>query len=215
MNGPTYSEDGQWVWDGNDWVPVAQPNVPINNVPNQYNHQMQVNPQQMQVNPQSYSQTPGQVVVYSSPKSSSSKPIIIVVSLVIGVALLVVLAGVLYVWASSLAEDEIEGKWYDDDGEWIEFSSGDKFECSSGCNFDEWRMGENSGEVAFCIDDSNADGGGCDGSWYYTYEYEVKGDVLFLARHDSVGNIGECIIFVKSGNSYSDTYDSETSPSWC
>ena len=109
MNGPTYSEDGQWIWDGNGWVPAAQPQVPVNNVPNQYNNQMQVNPQQMQVNPQSYSQTPGQVVVYSSPKSRSSKPIIIVVSLVIGVALLVILAGVLYSWASSLAEDEIEG----------------------------------------------------------------------------------------------------------
>ena len=214
MNGPTYSEDGQWVWDGNDWVPVAQPHIPINNVPNQYNNQMQVNPQQMQVNPQSYSQTPGQVVVYSSPKSSSSKPIIIVVSVVIGVALLVGLAWGLYAWASSLAEDEIEGKWYGDDGEWIEFSSGDKFECS-GCDYDEWRMGENSGEVAFCIDDSYADGGGCDGSWYYTFEYEVKGDVLFLARHDSGGNPGTCSVFVKSGNSYNDAVNSETSPSWC
>ena len=145
---------------------------------------------------------------------SSSKPIIIVVSLVIGVAVLIGLAWGLYAWASSLAEDEIEGKWYDDDGDWIEFSSGDKFECTD-CNFDEWRMGEDSGEVALCADDSDAQGGGCDGSWYYTFEYEVKGDVLFLAPHNPGGNIGSCTIFVKSGNSYSDTYDSESSPSWC
>lgn len=214
MSGPTYSEDGQFVWDGNGWVPVAQPQVPINYGVNQYNT-MQVNPQPMQVNPQPM-QSSNQVVVYSS-DNKSGKPVVVVVSIVVGIVLIIVLASVLYVWASSLAEDELEGKWYDEDGEYIEFSSSGDFNCGSDCVWDEWIMGENSGEIGFCDDDPYSDGGGCGGSYYYMYEYEVKGDVLFLARHNDNGEpvSGLCYAFVKSGNSYSSTVDSETSPSWC
>ncbi len=142
-------------------------------------------------------------------------PLFIVGGVIGGIVIIIVLAGVLYVWANSLAEDELEGTWYDEDGEWIEFSSGNSFDCED-CNFDEWIL-PNSGEVAFCNDSPNAQGGGCDGSWYYTYEYEVKGDVLFLAPHDSGGNVqsGACTIFVKSGNSYYNTANSEPSPYWC
>ena len=207
MSGPNYSEDGQWMWDGNDWVPVGQPNVPINNAVNQYaptNTNYQMAPQSNE-----------QVVVYSSPESSSGKPVIIVVSIVVGIALVIILAGVLYVWASSLSEEEVEGKWYDDEGEWIELTSDGKFKCSESCGFDEWRIGENSGEIGFCEDDSNSEGGGCDESYYYIYEYEVKGDVMYLARHDTGGNPGNCIALVKSGNSYNDAVNSESSPSWC
>lgn len=210
MSGPTYSEDGQWVWDGNGWVPVAQPNVPINNVVTQYSP--------MNTNQQIAPQSTEQVVVYNLPQSSSSKPIIIVVSVVIGVGIMIVLAGVLYVWASSLVEEELEGKWYTEDGEWIEFASNGDYDCSSSsCSLDEWRIGDDSGELGLCDDDPNSQGGGCDESYYYVFEYEVKGDVLFLAPHDDYGDpMNEyCVALVKSGNSYSSTANSETSPSWC
>ena len=215
MSGPTYSEDGQFVWDGNGWVPVAQPQVPINYGVNQYNT-MQVNPQPMQVNPQPM-QSSNQVVVYSS-DNKSGKPVVVVVSIVVGIVLIIVLASVLYVWASSLVEEELEGKWYTEDGDWIEFSSNGDYDCSSSsCELDEWRLGENSGEVALCDDDPGSQGGGCDGSYYYVFEYEVKGDVLFFAPHNDYGDpVSEvCVAMVKSGEPYSSTVNAETSPYWC
>jgi hypothetical protein len=140
------------------------------------------------------------------------KPLLIVGGVIV---IIVILASVLYVWANSLVEDELEGTWYDEENEWIEFSSDNTFRCED-CPFEGWSLGESSGEVGFCDDSPGALGGGCDGSYYYVYEYEVKGDVLFLAPHDSRGIIesAKCNILVKSWYDYN-TANSETSPYWC
>lgn len=219
MNGPTYSEDGQWVWDGNDWVPVAQPMVPINHAVNQYDP-MQVTPQPMQVNPQSYSQTPGQVVVYSSPQSSSSKPIIIVVSLVIGVAVLIGLAWGLYAWASELAEEAEEndpnlvGIW-SNPADRLDLESNGDMSDSSGILID-WH---NNGDSIYFDSDNGT-------TYKFKYLINYEWDVVFLVPYDTDGDLSEedCIAYFKgtqgSNSSYFDdrinqVYDDGAFPSWC
>jgi hypothetical protein len=142
------------------------------------------------------------------------KPLLIVGGVIVGIAILVVLAGVLYVWANSLVEDELEGTWYAENNNWIKFNSDHTFDCNSQCDYDEWKMSDDSGEIGFCVDRAAY---GCDDSMYQVYKYEVKGDVLFLAPVEPDGTSGDCLISVRAENpaSYEGEASSESPPYWC
>ena len=132
---------------------------------------------------------------------------------IVAFVILGVLAFVLEIWAESLIEDEIEGTWVNSEGDWIKFNSDKSGSGSGDWSFDGWII--QGSELGFCVDEPDS---GCDDSIYYTWEYEVKGDVLFIAPHEDLnGNIDEdgCEIWVKSGEPYSSTASSESTPYWC
>ena len=83
---------------------------------------------------QQYQNYPSQVIITEGPKSGKSLGFILLV-VVFGVAAIVVLSGILYVWSSSLSDDSNftwngdldseyqDVKWYDSEGDWEMYSS--------------------------------------------------------------------------------------------
>jgi len=40
MTGPTFSPDGQWMWDGNSWIPAPPQSNTLSHTPSPINHQV-------------------------------------------------------------------------------------------------------------------------------------------------------------------------------
>ena len=122
MQGGQLSPDGLWQWNGTEWVP-AQSNTPpaaaiqmsphegSAHQPSQVAYQQQGAPQQIvqSVNQIPNAQSQPQLIYQNTQSNGSLIAVGVIVGLVILVAITVVLAGVLYVWASSLAEGNTDG----------------------------------------------------------------------------------------------------------
>ena len=131
------SDDGYWKMVEGEWVPTD----------------LQIQALQEGATPHVsntvLAQVPGQVVIYSSSSSDGlGKVLKIVVGAIIGVALLVVLSGILYVWASSLSEEtdsSLVGTWTNPETELEMMRNGDA-EISS-ATFESWYL--QSGDLYF------------------------------------------------------------------
>ena len=96
------------------------------------------------------------------------------------IALTVVLAAVLYWWASELAEDEIVGEWSNSTVT-MEFKSDGSVSDSTGV-WNEWRV---SGDTLYLVDDEEPE-------YEYYFKYAISDEVLFIAPldyDDSIQNI--------------------------
>lgn len=199
------SDDGYWKMVEGEWVPTD----------------LQIQALQEGATPHVsntvLAQVPGQVVIYSSSSSDGlGKVLKIVVGAIIGVALLVVLSGILYVWASSLSEEtdsSLVGTWTNPETELEMMRNGDA-EISS-ATFESWYL--QSGDLYFEDED-----------YYYKYKYQIVNDILFLAPYDE-SNDGElleedCRALIKGENGSSESYFNDRIesaeadgdfPSWC
>ncbi|MEU4194988.1 hypothetical protein AB0E69_24020 [Kribbella sp. NPDC026611] len=89
---PTYSDDGQWWWDGRSWRPLAE--LPPQQQP-QYSPPQQYAPPQQQYPPQQY--TPQQQGFYNPPPPKKKTSTGLIVGLLV-VALVVLSGGGVLVW---------------------------------------------------------------------------------------------------------------------
>lgn len=134
-----------------------------------------------------------------------------VVAVVFGLVIVTVLAGILYVWANNLADDNIEGTWYNPI-DTITFSSDGSMAESTGTLI-EWRTDDKN---LYMVDKD-------DQEYEYYFRYEISDDVLFMAPydHDLVTIIGEeCIAYSKSSTATDEDDFSEQLvrvawPDWC
>ncbi len=134
---------------------------------------------------QQYVQQPVMVMPHTSP---GSKTILYVVGgISIAVVGLVLLAGLLYVWASDLATQEnddnqtIAGTWYNPVQTFTFSSDGDMEDNAT--TFVEWRV---EGNNLYLVDST-------DPGYEYYFRYSISNDVLFVAPidHDYVSVIEE------------------------
>ena len=160
-------------------------------------------------------QTSGQYVVVSSANNGGGKTgVMIIAGIVIGVALLVILSGVLYVWASNLAENqpsELVGDWTNPEDK-LELESNGKAKESTG-TFETWYTMD--GKLYFEDDE-----------YYYDYKYSIVDNILFMAPYDE-NNIlleDDCVAYLKGLTGQSESYyndrinqaDSNGEiPNWC
>ena len=124
--------------------------------------------------------------------------------------IVIILAGVLYVWANSLASDEIEGTWYNPAQTLTYSSNGDLSDSTS--TFSEWRI---DGNRLYMVDANDRD-------YEYHFQYKISGDVLFIAPIDFDGTIkGEdCSAYsrnsaAKDMDEFEDEVNFVVWPSWC
>ena len=120
------------------------------------------------------------------------------------IALTVVLAAVLYWWASELAEDEIVGEWSNSTVT-MEFKSDGSVSDSTGV-WNEWRV---SGDTLYLVDDEEPE-------YEYYFKYTISYEVLFIAPIDYDDSIQSenCVAFAADGVEWEDA-EYTTWPSWC
>ncbi len=197
------SDDGFWQLVDGDWVPTE---LQVQTIANGANPHFDTIPQ-----------TSEQVMIYSSPQSSgASKTLIVIGVVVVGLILTVILAGVLYAWASSLAEDNessLVGTWTNPEDKLELKDNGDVKESTN--TFDTWYT--RGGDLYFEDED-----------YYYKFKYLIVDDILFLVPYDESGD-GEiieedCIAYLEGNNGESESYfndridQAESNgefPSWC
>jgi len=176
----------------------------------------QVTSQYSNLNVNTMPQTSGQYVVVTSTNNGGGKTgAMIIAGIVIGVALLVVLSGVLYVWASNLAAENqpsnLVGDWTNPEDK-LELESNGKAKESTG-TFETWYTMD--GKLYFE-----------DGEYYYEYKYTIVDEILFMAPYDENDVLLEddCVAYLKGLNGESESYyndrinqaDSNGEiPNWC
>ena len=176
----------------------------------------QVTSQYSNMNVNTMPQTSGQYVVVSSSNSGGGKTgAMIIFGIVIGVALLVVLSGVLYVWASNLAAENqpsnLVGDWTNPEDK-LELESDGKAKESTG-TFETWYTMD--GKLYFE-----------DQIYYYEYEYTIVDDILFMAPYDDDDVLLEddCVAYLKGLTGKSESYYNDRInqadangdiPNWC
>ena len=236
------------------WQVCPYCSTPLNMQPNlQPTYAQQIPAQTYQAQPQyqteyvtqvpptpQYQNYPQQMII--SPSSNPGKSIGIgFLIAILAVAFTVVLAGVLYVWASSLADDssnytwsgdldsEFQNvRWYDSDGGWEKYTSSNNYEST-----DMSEMSDNFSRVDVQFSNSNL---------RMTYEAKQSSDFPDFtvdARHQLVGDVwfyqmtkvtmdgevtniddGECIAVIHEDSyagpsSWRNEVGSTNWPSWC
>jgi len=201
------SDDGYWALIDGNWVPTELQNQAIAQGANPHVGNTHVN---------TMPQTSEQVVNYSSPSSGGvDKTLIVIGAIVVGVILIVILSMVLYVWASSLAEDNQEpslvGDWTNPNDKLELQSNGDAKETTG--TFESWyTVGEN-----LYFEDED---------YSYKFRYSIVDDVLFLAPYDEDGILSEedCIGYLEGTSGESESYFNDRIeqvesngwfPNWC
>jgi len=204
------SDDGYWQEMNGEWVPTELQNKALSNGAQHHTFPAENTPQPNAM------MTHSQIGVMQAPPQNGLKIVIIVtVSLVVGVILVGLLAGVLYVWASSLAEEqdsELIGTWTNPADRMFFESNGD-IEESTG-TFETWYT--TNSDVFFEDDDE----------YYYNFKYIVVDDLFFLAPYDASEELLEddCIAYLKGETGatesiYNDRIEKANTdgliPSWC
>ena len=171
--------------------------------------------QQYVQQPEQFFQQPVMVMPHTSP---GSKTILYVVGgISIAVVGLVLLAGLLYVWASDLATQEnddnqtIAGTWYNPVQTFTFSSDGDMEDNAT--TFVEWRV---EGNNLYFVDST-------DPEYEYYFRYSMSNNVLFLAPldYDLVTVVGEdCSAYTRdiAGrglDEYADLVVRAEWPDWC
>ncbi len=210
------SDDGVWMWNGEKWIPNP------NHLPNS-DHQLPHEPvhQQMPI-PQTM---PNQIVTIQATNKQKSG---LWVSLVLGipiviVAITVVLAGVLYVWASDLAEEqnqeELAGTWYNP-GDTLTLYSNGSVDESTG-TITHWSTEGYNLTTTFLIDGEEVD-------LIWRYEIKIDNDddrVLFMAFYDVENETqtdeisgDSCVVYFDSVRGTEESYVEDKIaiiPEWC
>ena len=216
------SDDGVWMWNGKEWIP--NPNRAVDKKePTQSQFQQMQNTQVAQFH--GYGQNAQMLLVQQTNKSKSGLwiALVIVVLPILFVAFTVVMAGVLYVWASDLAEEQdqtdLAGTWYNNADTMTLYSNGSVDE-SSGLIIEWSSEGENL-TTTFFIDGEEID---------LIWKYEIKIDsdddrILFMAYFDSENGVqtnevaeNSCIAYVDSVKGTEEDYIQRKQaiiPDWC
>jgi hypothetical protein len=215
------SNDGVWMWNGKEWIP--NPDRAVDKIePAQTQFQPMQNTQ--------FAEYPGvgqnaqMLLVQQTKKPKTGLWISLVIVLpILFVAFTVVMAGVLYVWASDLAEEQdqtdLAGTWYNQVDTMTLYSNGSVDE-STGLIV-SWSAQGNNLTLTLLIDEQEID---------VISKYEIKTDsdsdrILFFAYYDvedgvQTNNIAEdsCILYVDSVKASEEDY-METKraiiPEWC
>ena len=218
------SDDGFWMWNGNDWMP--NPNQPPKTElsvekANNYSDQTNTN-----ASPTLPYQISDQSVMYIQPKNESRAALWVSLAVIIPivlVAITVVLAGVLYVWASSLAEEqdqtELAGTWYNYTDTMTLYSNGTVSESTG--SLTEWSSEGYNLTTTFMID-----GDEIDLVWRYEIKIDSDGDrILFIAFYDSESGVqtneiadDSCVIYIDSVRGADEDYFDDKRaifPDWC
>ena len=188
---------------------------------------------------QQYQNYPSQVIITEGPKSAKSLGFILLV-IILGIAAIVVLSGILYVWSSSLSDDSNytwsgdlnseyqDIRWYDSEGDWEMYTSRNTLEGPSldelSKNFSKINAEFQYGDFRFTYDASSS-------SEYEDFTVEGKQQIIkdvwfvLMTKVISEGEIadvdeGECFAVV-----HEDAYSGQSSwrtevestewPSWC
>lgn len=203
---PQVSDDGYWVLVDGNWTPTELQNEAIAKgaIPYDGNQAVYATPQ-----------ISGQTVIYSSPSSDGAKKTLIIIGIIaVGIILTVVLAGVLYAWASSLAEEQdpnLVGDWTNPSDK-LELQSNGDAKDSTG-TFESWHT---VGKKLYFEDED----------YSYKFRYSLVDDILFLAPYDEDGELVEsdCIAYLQGLNGESESYftdkieNAESNgkfPDWC
>jgi hypothetical protein len=215
------SEDGVWMWNGKEWIP--NPNRAVDKKePAQSQFQQMQNTQVAQY--PRYGQNAQMILVQQTKKSKSGLWISLVIILpILFVAFTTVMAGVLFVLASELAEEQdqtdLAGTWYNNADTMTLYSNGSVDE-SSGLII-EWSSDGENLTTTFFIDGEEID---------LIWKYEIKIDsdddrILFMAYFDSENGIqtnevaeNSCIAYVDSVKGTEEDYIERKQaiiPDWC
>lgn len=197
------SDDGYWKFVDGEWGPTELQDQAI---------AQGANPHVGNTYENIIPQTSEQIVIYSSPSSGGGNTTLIVIGTVIGgLILTVILAGVLYEWATSLAESDLVGDWTNPVDKLELQSNGDAKESSG--TFESWYI---EGQSIFFEDKD----------YSYEFRYSVVGDILFLAPYGADGVLSEeeCIAYLEGNSGESESHfndrleqaqsDGEY-PNWC
>jgi len=218
------SDDGLWMWNGNEWIPNP-------NQPNESKLTTEISGQNLYENDMNLvstlpNQTAVQSMMYIQPKKESRTALWLSLGIIIPivlVAITVVLAGVLYVWASDLTDEqdqtELAGTWYNYADTMTLYSDGTVTE-SSGL-ITEWSSSGYDLTTTFLVDGEEID---------LVWRYEIKIDsdddrVLFMAYYDSEDNVqtneiadNSCIAYIDSVRGAEEDYFENKKaiiPEWC
>jgi len=205
---PQVSDDGYWMLVDGNWVPTQLQNDALSKgaIPHDQKQGLDLG-----------NQTQGLVII-SSQSKGSGKPLMIIGGIAAGIVLLIALSSVLYVWASSLAEDEyirldpeLIGDWTNPEDKLELKKNGDVTESTG--TFETWYT--KSGDIYFE-----------EGIYYYKFKYLLDDDILFLAPYDEDGELseGDCIAYLEGLNGESESYFNDKIeqaqadgrfPEWC
>ena len=213
------SEDGCWIWNGEKWVGNQGVQTHVGpDKPNLYSEATSHAP-----NPSFHNQE--MIIIQQNNKTSSTftKLSLVIVVPVVLVAITVVLAGILYVWADSFAEDldqtELAGTWYNPEDTMILYPNGTVMESTGGIV--KWSSEGHNLTLTFLNDEEETD-------LIWRYEIKIDSDddrVLFLAYYTFEDGVQTNEIAENSCISYGDSingadreyWDDKTAiiPDWC
>lgn len=215
------SDDGVWMWNGKEWIPNPD-RVVHKKEPAQSQFQPMQNTQVAQYS--GYGQNAQMLLVQQTKKSRSGLWISLVIVLpILFVAFTIIMAGVLYVWASDLAEEQdqadLAGTWYNTADTMTLYSNGSVDE-STGLVI-KWSSEGDNLTTTFLVDGEEIE---------LIWKYEIKVDtdddrVLFMAYFDSENGIqtnevaeNSCIAYVDSVKGTEEDYMEKKRaiiPDWC
>ena len=200
------SDDGYWQFVDGNWVPTELQNEAIAKGAIPHVRNLGVN---------TIPHTAEQVVFHSLPSNYGvDKKWIVIGAVAVGIIVTVVLANVLYWWASSLAEDQdpnLVGDWTNPSDKLELESNGDAKESSG--TFESWYTAD---ENLYFEDED----------YSYKFRYSLVEDILFLAPYSEGGDLIEedCIAYLQGLSGESESYfnneienaeSNGTFPSWC
>tara|TARA_B110000881_G_scaffold3791_1_gene2874 strand:- start:1424 stop:2413 length:990 start_codon:yes stop_codon:yes gene_type:complete len=215
------SDDGFWMWNGKEWIP--NPNgVAEKKEPAQSMFQQMQDTQVAQY--PGYGQNTQMLLIQQTKKPKSGLWISLVIILpILFVVFTIIMAGVLYVWASDLAEEQdqtdLAGTWYNNADTMTLYSNGSIDE-STGL-ITKWSLKGENLTTTFLIDGEQIE---------LIWKYEIKIDsdddrVLFMAYFDSENGIqtnevaeNSCIVYVDSVKGTEEGYMEKKRaiiPDWC
>jgi hypothetical protein len=209
------------MWNGKEWIPNPERAVDKKE-PAQTQFQPMQNTQVAQY--PAYGQNAQMLLVQQTKKSKSGLWISLVIVLpILFVVFTIIMASVLYIWASDLAEEQdqtdLAGTWYNQSDTMTLYANGSVDE-SSGL-ITEWSSKGENLTTTFLIDGEQIE---------LIWKYEIKIDsdddrVLFMAYFDSVNGIqtnevaeNSCIVYVDSVRGVEEDYMQTKRaiiPDWC
>ena len=215
------SDDGFWMWNGREWIPnpdraVSKKESAQSQFQPMHNNQIAQYPV--------YGQNAQMLLIQQTKESKTALWISLVIVLpILFVAFTIIMAGVLYVWASSFDEEQdqtdLAGTWYNQSDTMTLYTNGSVDE-STGL-ITEWSSrGENLTTTGLI------DGEQIEVIWKFEIKKDSDDDrVLFMAYYDLVDGIqtnevaeNSCVVYVDSVKGAEEDYMENKLaiiPDWC
>lgn len=202
------SEDGFWKFENGEWVASEKQKQALSEGAIPHYSSNQSLPQQS-ISPSE------QMIILQQPDRTGRSLIIVLGIVVVCIAVVVILAGILYVWASTLAsgvDANLVGTW-SNPVETAEFSSNGELALQTNDSWDSWKIENNN----LVLESS---------SHYFEYKYEINGNILFLGAIDEEGDLMQdgCVILISGTGGKSQSYyddnvlqaeEEDRVPTWC